>query len=99
MLKLVHDICGHFSAVNLYLTKPQGGRYPGVEPNMLAEYEWRGCSVKILNNYCDVIDMLSNINPQTTGPILSIGSLYLQGNILNYLGKNTDEDLSLLPKQ
>ena len=47
----------------------------------------------------DVIDMLSNINPQTTGPILSIGSLYLQGNILNYLGKNTDEDLSLLPKQ
>jgi len=99
MLKLVHDICGHFSAVTLYLTKPQGGRYPGVEPSMLAEYEWKGCSVKIVNNYRDVIDMLSNITPHDAGPILSIGSLYLQGNILNYLGKNTDEDLSLLPKQ
>ena len=35
----------------------------------------------------------------STGVILSLGSLYLQGNILNYLGKDSDDDLSLLPKQ
>jgi hypothetical protein len=33
------------------------------------------------------------------GVIISLGSLYLQGNILNHLGKNSDDDLSLLPKQ
>jgi hypothetical protein len=31
--------------------------------------------------------------------VVSLGSLYLQGNILDALGRSTDEDLSLLAKQ
>ena len=51
------------------------------------------------SNVTQVIDEILSKNPVTTGVVLSLGSLYLQGNILNYLGKNSDDDLSLLPKQ
>ena len=48
----------------------------------------------------DVVTAIDQIlsNTMKSGVIISLGSLYLQGNILNHLGKNSDDDLSLLPE-
>ena len=99
MLENVKEICDEFSNVEIFLTKPTGGRYPPIEPEILAGYDWGDITVNIWQNYTDAIDAILARSPASVGNILSIGSLYLQGNILNYLGKNTDDDLSLLPKQ
>ena len=99
MINLVNEICQAFSHVNLYLTKPQGGRYPGLEPQLLANFEWACNQIHTHNEVSTAIDEILSKDAASTGVILSLGSLYLQGNILNYLGKDTDEDLSLLPKQ
>jgi len=98
MLQLVNEICKSFSRVRLHLTKPHGGRYPGLEPDNLAKFEW-ACDV--IYTYPDATTAIDQILSDTTGGgvIISLGSLYLQGNILNHLGKNSDDDLSLLPKQ
>ena len=81
------------------MTKPHGGRYPGLNPEELAKFEWEVDVIHTYSNVTQVIDEILSKNPVTTGVVLSLGSLYLQGNILNYLGKNSDDDLSLLPKQ
>lgn len=99
MLSLINDFCRNFSDVEIYLTKPQGGRYPGIEPKDLATFDWIDCSIQIVDEVTIVIDNILARKPADVGTILSIGSLYLQGNILNHLGKNSDDDLHLLPKQ
>ena len=99
MVSLVNDFCRNFSDVEIYLTKPQGGRYPGIEPKDLATFDWIDCSIQIVDEVTIVIDNILARKPEDVGTILSIGSLYLQGNILNHLGKNSDDDLHLLPKQ
>ena len=99
MLSLINDFCRNFSDVEIYLTKPQGGRYPGIEPKDLATFDWIDCSIQIGDEVAIVIDNILARKPADVGTILSIGSLYLQGNILNHLGKNSDDDLHLLPKQ
>ena len=99
MLRLVNEICVSFSQVNLYLTKPQGGRYPGIEPDELAMFEWNTDVIYTYSDVTEVIDEVISKDANSTGVILSLGSLYLQGNILNHLGITSDNDLSLLPKQ
>jgi dihydrofolate synthase/folylpolyglutamate synthase len=99
MLRLVNEICVSFSQVNLYLTKPQGGRYPGIEPDELAMFEWNSDVIYTYTDVTEVIDEVLYKDANSTGVILSLGSLYLQGNILNHLGITSDNDLSLLPKQ
>ena len=66
---------------------------------MLANFEWACNEIHTHNEVSTAIDEILSKDVASTGVILSLGSLYLQGNILNYLGKDTDEDLSLLPKQ
>ena len=99
MLRLVNEICVSFSQVNLYLTKPQGGRYPGIEPDELAMFEWNTDVIYTYSDVTEVIDEVISKDANSTGVILSLGSLYLQGNILNHIGITSDNDLSLLPKQ
>ncbi|MEC7177786.1 MAG: hypothetical protein VXW28_00665, partial [Candidatus Thermoplasmatota archaeon] len=98
MLQLVNEICKSFSHVRLYLTKPFGGRYPGLEPENLAKFEWSCDAIYTYQNVTTAIDEILS-DTMVSGVIISLGSLYLQGNILNHLGKNSDDDLSLLPKQ
>ena len=99
MLRLVNEICVSFSQVNLYLTQPQGGRYPGIEPDELAMFEWNTDVIYTYSDVTEVIDEVISKDANSTGVILSLGSLYLQGNILNHIGITSDNDLSLLPKQ
>ena len=65
----------------------------------LDDYNWKNCNVHIFEKVDAALDRILSVDAHNAGTILSVGSLYLQGNILNYLGKNSDDDLSLLPKQ
>jgi len=99
MLDEALSICSRFSSAEVFLTKPEGGRYPPVEPDELALFDWQNCRVHVHDDYRTVMEIIINQEPEDVGNILSIGSLYLQGNILSYLGKDSTEELSLLPKQ
>ena len=69
----------------ILLTKPQHGRYPGVE-NLPLEGTWFSTPEKAIE-FAQKMDV---------DLILVTGSLYLCGNILQILGFDSDDDLSLL---
>ena len=98
MLNGIATMCEKIGNVELILTKPHGGRYPGVEPQSLLKYPWTTLDIHQYPNVEQALDMLLERSPEKCGTILSIGSLYLQGNILTYLGLDGDDELSLIPK-
>lgn len=98
MLNGIANICDRIGNVELILTKPHGGRYPGVEPQSLLKYPWPTSDIHQYPDVKQALDMLLEREPEKCGTILSIGSLYLQGNILTYLGLDGDDELSLIPK-
>ena len=69
----------------ILLTKPQHGRYPGVE-NLPLEGTWFPTPEKAIE-FAQKMDV---------DLILVTGSLYLCGNVLQILGFDSDDDLSLL---
>jgi hypothetical protein len=83
----------------LILTEPQGGRYPAVSATAIASLDWPCESVLLMPQPFKAIQHLTESSPRDVGLVISLGSLYLQGNILNVLGRSSDEDLSLLAKQ
>jgi len=99
MLDSVSQLCSPIPPNKICLTRPLGGRYPGVDTSILAQYQWPIDEVEEFDNAEKVLDYLSQNNPSNNGLIVSLGSLYLQGNILNHLGLDSDEELSILPKQ
>lgn len=98
MLDGIATICDKIGNIELILTKPHGGRYPGVEPKILLQYPWPTTEIHHCQHVRDALEVLLQRPPEKCGTILSIGSLYLQGNILTYLGLDGDDDLSLIPK-
>lgn len=81
------------------ITVPQGGRYPGVEGHVLAEaLEKAGVDVTAVHATPEqaVAWFEEGRAPVTT--VLSIGSLYMQGNVLQALGRDDDETLSIRAK-
>ena len=98
MLDGIATICDKIGNIELILTKPHGGRYPGVEPKILLQYPWPTTEIHHYQHVRDALEMLLQKAPEKCGTILAIGSLYLQGNILTYLGLDEDNDLSLIPK-
>jgi len=98
MLDGIATICDKIGNIELVLTKPHGGRYPGVEPEILLQYPWPTTEIHHYQHVSDALEVLLQRAPEKCGTILAIGSLYLQGNILTYLGLDGDDDLSLIPK-
>jgi dihydrofolate synthase/folylpolyglutamate synthase len=98
MLDGIATICDKIGNIELILTKPHGGRYPGVEPKILLQYPWPTTEIHHYQHVGDALEVLLQKAPEKCGTILAIGSLYLQGNILTYLGLDGDDDLSLIPK-
>ena len=98
MLNGIATMCDKFGNVELILTKPHGGRYPGVEPLTLLQHPWKVTEIQQYHHVNEALEMLLQREPEKCGTILAIGSLYLQGNILTYLGLDGDDDLSLIPK-
>ena len=81
--------------LHIILTSPQKGRYPGVRPSELREY-FKSYNVPIIE-YDQPEEAIEYILHNCTSPhrVLVIGSLYLQGNVLEALGYDSDEQLSL----
>ena len=98
MLNGIETMCDKIGNVELILTKPHGGRYPGVEPLTLLQHPWKVTEIQQYHHVNEALEMLLQREPEKCGTILAIGSLYLQGNILTYLGLDGDDDLSLIPK-
>ena len=98
MLNGIATMCDKIGNVELILTKPHGGRYPGVEPLTLLQHPWTVTEIHQYYHVNEALEMLIQREPEKCGTILVIGSLYLQGNILTYLGLDGDDDLSLIPK-
>ena len=93
------DLCHRHPPQHIVLTVPQGGRYPGVSVDELAKLEWPCESIYLNQNPNKAVAHLDRLDSGEVGLVVSLGSLYLQGNILEYLGLSKDEDLSLLAKQ
>jgi len=77
-LQPLFDLIMNYPPVEIITTEPQNGRYPGVkEP--IAGLEHIPDPIKAVESFSDDVEL-----------ILVIGSLYLCGNILEYLGENAD---------
>ncbi len=77
-LNPLFDLILNNPPLEIITTEPQNGRYPGVkEP--IAGLEHIPDPVKALQSFSEDVDLF-----------LVIGSLYLCGNILEYLGENAD---------
>lgn len=83
------------SPLHIILTSPQKGRYPGVQPSELRKY-FESYNVQIIE--CEQPkEAIDHIIDNCSSPhrVLVIGSLYLQGNVLEALGYDSDEQLGL----
>jgi hypothetical protein len=82
----------------IVFTEPQGGRYPGVACQTIADLAWPFEATHLEPSPQKALNHLSGMAPSEVGLVMSLGSLYLQGNILEALGLSSDDDLSLLSK-
>jgi hypothetical protein len=92
------DFCNKYPPKNIVLTKPQGGRYPGVPLDSLSYLDWNRDDVQCHELPRDAIHSLASYDTEEVGLVVSLGSLYLQGNLLSVFGWGSDEDLSLYAK-
>jgi dihydrofolate synthase/folylpolyglutamate synthase len=78
---------------------PQGGRYPGVEAEELAQH-LRRAGLTVERTETTPAEAVAWFEAQIGGPstVLSIGSLYMQGNVLEALGATDDEALAVRAK-
>ena len=93
------SLCKRIPPACIVLTEPQGGRYPAVACTELAALQWPCNQLQVEPLPSIALDHLKSIDPSRNGFVVSLGSLYLQGNILEALGLSSNEDLSLLAKQ
>ena len=80
---------------HVLLVAPEGGRMPGVAPEVLREEAWS--SLHGVECYATVADVIRHMKAHPM-PTLVLGSLYLAGNVLAELGVDTDDDLCLFPQ-
>lgn len=98
MMEIVNEIIQQDSCQKIVLTKPLGGRYPGIEPSKLENLITQSAKIISIDSPSEALDYFMSKNSGINGLIVSFGSLYLQGNILTHLGYDSDEDLSLIAK-
>ena len=98
-LSPLHDLCRRMPPQHILLTQPHGGRYPGVETKTLLEQKWLNAAPMSVASAQHAVETLSVYPEEEVGLVVSLGSLYLQGNILNAFDWATDENLSLFAKQ
>lgn len=100
MLRPLAHLCEMHPPVAVVLTEPQFGRYPGV-PCAELEAALLAVGVKTTAALPLPEDAVEWLETQDHGAmsVLSIGSLYLQGNVLTALGADTDEGLAIVAKE
>ena len=100
MLAPLADLCRGNPPKSTVITVPQGGRYPGLETGELAA-AWMRAGMNephCIEQPFDAINELEQTVEDGT-LVLSIGSLYMQGNVLEALGAVDDEALAVTAKQ
>lgn len=98
MMEVVNEIIQQENCQKIVLTKPLGGRYPGVEPSKLENLITQHNKIISTDSPSEALEYFLSQSSEINGLIVSFGSLYLQGNILTRLGFDSDEDLSLIAK-
>ena len=98
MLSPLHEMCRRIPPSQILLTLPHGGRYPGVEIEVLLEQKWLLENPLTFPSVSKAVETLASHPSKNVGLVVSLGSLYLQGNILNYFEWASDENLSLFAK-
>ena len=102
MLSPLVDLCQQHPPAAVVLTEPQFGRYPGV-PCATLEAVLRDRGLETTASFPQPDDAVAWIEGQAdelgvAHNVLSIGSLYLQGNVLQALGADDDEALAIVAK-
>ena len=102
MLSPLVDLCQQHPPAAVVLTEPQFGRYPGV-PCATLEAVLRDSGLETTASFPQPDDAVAWIEGQAdelgaAHNVLSIGSLYLQGNVLQALGADDDEALAIVAK-
>ncbi len=100
MLAPLVDLCKTHPPLAVVVTEPQFGRYPGVpceeiEAVLAEEGLATTASLRLPE---DAVEWLET-QDYGAKTVLSIGSLYLQGNVLAALGADTDEGLAIVAKE
>ena len=100
MLRPLVDFCTLHPPVAVVVTEPQFGRYPGVPCDDI-EIALLSAGLETTAKFSlpeDAVEWLE-MQDDETKTVLSIGSLYLQGNVLTALGADTDEGLTIVAKE
>jgi dihydrofolate synthase/folylpolyglutamate synthase len=97
-LSPLHDLCRRMPPRHILLTQPHGGRYPGVAIETLLEHNWSSATPLGVASAKQAVDTLSTYSEDEVGLVVSLGSLYLQGNLLDVFEWASDENLSLFAK-
>ena len=98
MLQPLVDLCRAYPPTTVVVSVPQEGRYPGVEGEVLAQaLSGMGLSVtKVVEEPKEAVIWFEQAG-SSSSLVVSIGSLYMQGNILKALEAD-DEVLSIRAK-
>ena len=89
------ELCHQHPPESIVLTKPQFGRYSGVELETLRSLNWpTACTIIEQKDAAATSDCLNDLQPTFT---LVIGSLYLVGEMYDALGYWGTEHMELFP--
>jgi dihydrofolate synthase/folylpolyglutamate synthase len=97
-LSYVLNLCTSNPPVEIILSEPQGGRYPAVPVAELKPwFSPLGTHLSTHSNPRSAVEHAQDAYDQST-LLVSIGSLYMQGNVLTSLGIDSNDDLSFVAK-
>ena len=97
-LSYVLDLCTSNPPVEIILSEPQGGRYPAVPVAELKPwFSPLGTHLSTHSNPRSAVEHAQDAYDQST-LLVSIGSLYMQGNVLTSLGIDSNDDISFVAK-
>lgn len=99
MLEPLASLCRSHPPVAVVVTVPQKGRYPGVEADMMANHlEEAGIAVDVRFSQPDEAVAWFESHESEVRTVVSLGSLYLQGNVMEALGADDQASLSIRAK-
>ncbi|MGB0174075.1 MAG: hypothetical protein ACPF9S_03505 [Candidatus Poseidoniaceae archaeon] len=89
------ELCHQLPPESIVLTKPQLGRYPGVELEALRALNWpKSCTIFEQEDASSSSHCLDQLQPEFS---LVIGSLYLVGEMYDAMGYWGTEHMELFP--
>ena len=100
MLRPLVELCKTYPPAAVVLTVPQLGRYPGV-PTDTIQAVLAKAGIPTTASFSHPEEAVAWLETQNNGAktVLSIGSLYLQGNVLVALKADSDEGLAIVAKE